>query len=418
MKKKLHYLIIALAFGFSLNAQVSITGNGTGGWNQPGNLALTNTPVGSTIWTATNFEIINDGQMKFSEAGTWGTTYGFTGANVAPFGFPSGTANVAGGNNIVGTLGFWSVTYNTATKEYSFTAGVNPNAVIKISGGGLAADVQMNTANGTAYSKKSVFFPGGTASFIQDGTANKWGGAFPDETAASLGGTIAVTTGAYNVYFVKNTAAPNEYIFEPVVVSMIGNFTGSGWGTDVDLVTSDNINYTKSNWVASLAGGTDTECHFKIRDNHDWSTQYGESTGTNGGNGVTVSGVTTYSLTGTSKNGISGGGGDIFIPWGTYNVNFNRSTGTWTFTKVLGTTKFAGSNFKVYPNPTSNNWSFSSANNQIESVQIIDITGKVVLTSKTDSNDVNVDVSRLNSGVYFAKISSANATETVKLVKK
>lgn len=413
MKKQLHYLIIALVFGFSVNAQVSITGTGTGGWNQPGNLALTNNPSGSTIWTATNFEIINDGEMKFSEAGTWGTTYGFTGANVAPFGFPSGTTNVAGGNNIVGTLGFWNVTYNTATKEYSFTAGVNPNPIIKISGGGLAADVTLNSANGIAYAKKSVFFPGGTASFKQDGTANQWGGAFPDETAATLGGTIDVTVGAYNVYFVKNTATPNEYIFEPILVSIIGNFLGSAWGTDLDLTTVDNINYTLTNWAPVVnTGWGDATLNLKIRDNHDWSRQYGESTGTNGGNNL--------ALTGTSKNGVDGGGGDISIPWGnTYDVNFNRSTGTWTFTnKSLGTTQFATSNFRVYPNPTSNNWNFSSLNNQIESVQIIDVTGKVVLSTKTANNEVSVDASSLNSGVYFAKISSANATEMVKLVRK
>ena len=105
MKTKLHYLIIALLFGFCLNAQVTgpvtITGTGTGGWNQPGGLVLTTTD-GGTTWTATNFEIIGDGAMKFDEAGTWGTTGGFTGANVSPFGFPSGVVTINGGNDIIG----------------------------------------------------------------------------------------------------------------------------------------------------------------------------------------------------------------------------------------------------------------------------------------------------------------------------
>lgn len=406
MKTKL-LLIVALAFGFSMNAQVTITGTGTGGWNQPGNLALTSTD--GITWTATNFEIVGDGNMKFSEGGTWETTGGFSAGTTAP-GFPSGTVTINGGSNIVGTLGFWSVTYNMTTKEYLFTPGVNPNPVIKINGGGLTADVQMTTSNGLAYSKKSLFFPGGDAHFYQEGTANQWGGAFPDGPVVS-GGTIAVPTGAYNTYFVLPGVGPAEYVFEPVVVSMIGNFAGSGWGTDLDLTTVDNIHYTISNWAPVINGDwTDTEMHLKFRDNHDWTTQYG----CNGGNGAN-----NLALVGTAQNGVNGGGGDIFIPWGiTYNVDFNRSTGEWTFTNALATNSFNASNFTVSPNPTNNSWNFSSKNNsQITSIQIVDVLGKTVITKKTTANEVNVDASNLNNGVYFAVITTATASATVKLVK-
>lgn len=397
-----------------MNAQVTgpvtITGTGTGGWNQPGGLTLTTTD-GGTTWTASNFEIVGDGNMKFSEAGTWGTTGGFTGANVAPFGFPSGTVTINGGNNIVGTLGFWNVTYNAITKAYSFTAGVNPNPVIKISGGGLAADVQLNSANGIAYAKKSIYFPGGVGKFIEQGTANQWGGAFPDETAAVLGGTIDVLAGPYNVYFTKNASTPNEYVFEPVVVSMIGNFAGSGWGADLDLTTVDNMHYTISNWAPVINGTwTDTELHLKFRDNHDWSTQYGNSTDTNGGNNL--------ALTGTSKNGIAGGGGDIYIPWGkTYNVDFNRSTGEWIFSEVLGVDKFAAKNFSVYPNPTQSSWKFASSNSDISSVTIVDLLGKTVMSKNASSKEVSVDASSLSKGMYFAKVTSGDSVQTLKVVK-
>ena len=407
MKTKLHYLIIALIFGFGMNAQitgpVTITGTGTGGWTQPGQVALTTTD-GGTTWTATNFEIVGDGQMKFSEDGTWTGTAGFVGENVAPFGFPSGTAVVNGGNNIGGTLGFWSVTYNAVTKAYSF------NPVVKIKGGGLAEEIQMTTGNGTAYSKKSVFFPGGDASFIQTSpTAKQWGGAFPDGPAVN-DATITVPTGAFNVYFVLPGAGPAEYVFEPTVVSMIGNFKGSGWGTDIDLETVDNVNYTLSNWVSVVAGGTDAECHLKIRDNHDWTVQYGGPTSANGGNDL--------ALTGTSMNGINGGGGDIFIPWGTYDVNFNRSTGTWTFTDLnLSTTKFTSSNLTVYPNPSNNNWNLSSSNEQINSVQIIDALGKVVMTKNINATTAVIDASNLVRGIYFAKVTSASSSRTIKLIK-
>ncbi len=417
MKTKLHYFIIALIFGLGVNAQVAgpvtITGTGTGGWNQPGGLVLSSTD-GGTIWTASNFEIVGDGNMKFSEGGTWATTGGFTGANTAPFGFPSGTLTINGGNNIVGTLGFWNVTYNAVDKTYSFTPGINPNPVIKVNGGGLAADVQMNTSNGAAYAKKSMYFPGGTASFKESSPITaQWGGPFPDGTGGVTvsGGTIPVTAGAYNVYFtMPSTSAAAEYLFEPVVVSMIGNFTGSGWGTDLDLATTDNIHFTQTSWTPTLAGGSDTEMHLKFRDNHDWTYQYGTG-GANGSNNL--------ALTGTAQNGIAGGGGDIYIPWGpTYNVDFDRSTGTWTFTNVLSNASFSNSSFKVYPNPTTNLWNFTSEKNQINSIQVIDVLGKIVLTQTTNSNQATVDASVLNNGVYFAKITSASGVETVKLIKK
>ena len=414
MKTKLHYLIIALLFGFSMNAQVTgpvtITGTGTGGWNQPGGLTLTTTD-GGTTWTASNFEIVGDGAMKFSEGGTWATTGGFTGANVAPFGFPSGTLTIDGGNDIKGTPGFWNVTYNAITKAYSFTAGVNPNPVIKISGGGLAADVRLNSANGIAYAKKSIYFPGGVGKFIEEGTTNQWGGAFPDETAAVFGGTVTVDAGPYNVYFTKNAVTPKEYVFEPVVVSMIGNFAGSGWGADLDLTTVDNMHYTISNWSPVINGTwTDTELHLKFRDNHDWATQYG----CNGGNGANA-----LALIGTAQNGIAGGGGDIFIPWGkTYDVDFNRATGEWKFTdKSLGTDKFTVKNFSVYPNPTQNSWKFASANNDITSVTIIDVLGKTVMSKNTSSKEVTVDASLLSKGVYIAKVTSGDSVQTLKVIK-
>lgn len=411
MRVRLFYLIVSSLLSFAANAQtpqVTITGTGTGGWNQPGNLALTSTD--GIVWTATNFEIVGDGNMKFSEGGSWETTGGFSTDTPAP-GFPSGKVTVNGGSNIVGTLGFWSVTYNVTTKEYSFTEGVNPNPVVKISGGGLSEDIQMNTPNGTSYSKKSVYFPGGDVSFKETSpVVAQWGGAFPDGPAVS-GGTIPVPAGAFNTYFVlPTTTTPAEYIFEPVVVSMIGNFAGSGWNTDLDLETTDNVIFTKSGWAPVINGTwTDPELHLKFRDNHDWTAQFGCNVADNGGNNL--------ALTGAAQNGVNGGGGDIFVPWpapNAYNVTFNRSTGEWTFGITVSTHDVTSSNIKVSPNPTSNKWNFTiNDNSLVKSIEIVDILGKVISTTDVFSNEVSIDASRLIKGVYFAKIGS----ETLKLVK-
>lgn len=395
MKTKLHYLIIALLFGFGMNAQtVSITGGGTGGWTMPGGLILTSTDA--TNYTATNFEIIGDGEMKFSE-GTWDTS----GGNVDQPGFPSGTVIINGGKNIKGTLGFWNVTYNIITKAYSFTPGINPNPVIKINGGGLTADEQMTSSNGIAYSKKSLTFTGGDVKFYEEGTENSWGGDFPDGPVVS-GATIPVPAGTYNVLFVKNTTGPNEYVFEPVVVSMIGNFVGSGWGTDIDLETTDNVIYTKTGWVATPQ--SQPEVRLVIRDNHDWNYMFGNAA------------EDTFIYSGTA---VSVNAKDMLLATGTYDVTFNRSTSEFSFVNTLATKNFTSSNFKVFPNPTTDNWNFVSNNNlQINSIQVVDILGKVVLSKNTTSNNVSIDASTLTNGIYFAKVATDATVETVKLVKK
>lgn len=398
MKSKLHYLIIAVLFSFGMKSQtISITGTGTGGWTQPGGVILTSTD--NENYTATNFQIVGNGEMKFSE-GAWDTT----GGNIDQPGFPSGTVIPNGGKNIIGTLGFWNVTYNILTKNYSFTPGVNPNPVIKINGGGLVDDINLQTNNGIAYSKKSTTFSGGNAKFIQEGSADTWGGAFPDGPVAS-GESIPVPAGTFNVFFFKTD--PVEYLFEPTTVSMIGNFVGSGWGTDIDFETTDNVVFTKTNFTFT-PNGTDLVVHMKIRDNKDWTFQFG------------VAQENVSAISGTLINKLNGGDPkDMTLPPGTYNVSFNRSTLEYSFVDALSTKGFASTSFNVYPNPTTNNWNFASKNSgQINSIRIVDVLGKTVLTKNVNSNNASMDASNLSKGIYFAKIATANATETVKIVKK
>lgn len=68
--------------------------------------------------------------------------------------------------------------------------------------------------------------------------------------------------------------------------------------------------------------------------------------------------------------------------------------------------------FNVYPNPAKNNVTVSNLDAN-HSVQVIDLTGKTVLTSKTG----NLSVGHLVDGVYFVQISSnSKIVATEKLV--
>jgi hypothetical protein len=74
--------------------------------------------------------------------------------------------------------------------------------------------------------------------------------------------------------------------------------------------------------------------------------------------------------------------------------------------------------FNAYPNPTENVWNIKSLNQTINSIQVYDILGKVVLVSNPNTNEAQIDASSLNTGLYFAKVNSAIGSKTIKLIKK
>jgi hypothetical protein len=110
-------------------------------------------------------------------------------------------------------------------------------------------------------------------------------------------------------------------------------------------------------------------------------------------------------------------GKDIPTTAGTYNLKYNILTGAYDFGTNLGVSKFNAKSFKAYPNPTKSSWNISS-NDEITSVKVYDVLGKSVYARNSAAKEVSVNASELSKGVYFAKVSTANGTSTVKLVKE
>lgn len=72
----------------------------------------------------------------------------------------------------------------------------------------------------------------------------------------------------------------------------------------------------------------------------------------------------------------------------------------------------------IYPNPVANSLNFAVTNSIVLSdVSIFDVTGKMIISSK-DLSSNSIDVSRLQSGVYFAKFTSEDKTVTKKFIKQ
>ncbi|MCG9911014.1 MAG: T9SS type A sorting domain-containing protein [Flavobacteriales bacterium] len=72
----------------------------------------------------------------------------------------------------------------------------------------------------------------------------------------------------------------------------------------------------------------------------------------------------------------------------------------------------------MFPNPTDGMVYIQTGNANIENIVVMDASGKVVYTlSSPNSNSVNINLDFLNSGVYFIRTQTANATRTDKLLK-
>ncbi len=82
---------------------------------------------------------------------------------------------------------------------------------------------------------------------------------------------------------------------------------------------------------------------------------------------------------------------------------------------------FSGFAVKVWPNPSENNFNVRVATlddlNKIN-IQVIDITGKRIQNDTINWNDDYEFGEKLQSGMYFVKITQANATEVIKVIKR
>ncbi len=84
--------------------------------------------------------------------------------------------------------------------------------------------------------------------------------------------------------------------------------------------------------------------------------------------------------------------------------------------EIAGTENFSLENsLTMLPNPASENVSFSLKNDNIATIQLFDIRGRVVFSEKyISNNNKTISVSNLNSGIYFANIISEKGLSTVK----
>ena len=71
----------------------------------------------------------------------------------------------------------------------------------------------------------------------------------------------------------------------------------------------------------------------------------------------------------------------------------------------------------IYPNPTQHFLTIRSSK-AIDSVEVIDVSGKQIMASKVNTSETSMDISSLSNGIYFVKVQNEFGVKTEKLVKE
>ncbi|MCB0464363.1 MAG: T9SS type A sorting domain-containing protein [Aequorivita sp.] len=84
---------------------------------------------------------------------------------------------------------------------------------------------------------------------------------------------------------------------------------------------------------------------------------------------------------------------------------------------TVGTEDFDATVFSVYPNPVKNVLNIQSMA-VVETVEIYDIMGKLLISEKPATISPNINTSNLSPGTYLAKVTIGDASKTVKIIKQ
>jgi hypothetical protein len=83
---------------------------------------------------------------------------------------------------------------------------------------------------------------------------------------------------------------------------------------------------------------------------------------------------------------------------------------------ILGTNDFDSTRISVYPNPVFNNLNINSEY-IIKQININNVLGQQVIKVTPDSLNSSIDMSSLNSGIYFVDINTVEGNRSIKLIK-
>ena len=113
--------------------------------------------------------------------------------------------------------------------------------------------------------------------------------------------------------------------------------------------------------------------------------------------------------------------GDVIPNFANIYFDFNPAIVTpicnTEFVTALSNEVFVFEGLNYYPNPIENVFNISN-NSLINQIKIYTINGRMIHNENIDALDSTIDLSSINSGIYFAKVTSNGLEKTIKIIKK
>lgn len=128
--------------------------------------------------------------------------------------------------------------------------------------------------------------------------------------------------------------------------------------------------------------------------------------------GTPVSGTISASLAGTFIEEMT----DLEVILFIQNNTTKEIMQSFRAADILSTDKNVLNTVKIYPNPAQDFIRISDIEGA--NVVITDISGKTVINLKNISESNDINVSGLNSGIYFVNVSNEDVNQTIKFIKK
>ncbi len=440
--KKLLLLITFLFFGKSLQAQSWIT-QSTGFTAASRGLNDIKIVDANTVWA-----LAYDGTtaattvQEFTKTTNGGTTW------------TPGTINVGNTTNLITNISPISAT-TAWVGSVNSTAGLG--GVFKTSDGGatwVAQNATAYTATG-AYFDSVHFFDANNGITIGDPVGGEFevykttdgGTTWTQVPAASLPNPLtneASYTGGYaavgpNLWFTTSSGrlyrTPDMGTTWTVSQAPLTDFGGAAQSGAIDFSTPTNGCLLKTagtviSFYTTTDGGTTWSAASTFSGGYNRLLSYIPGTNTivaTGQNATapSVAGSSYSTNNGTSFTSIDTGtqrGFNVFLnPTTGWSAGFNTSStagGIFKFSGNLANETFSKeNNFKLSPNPTNGDITINSFDDSY-SLQVINITGKVLLEKSFNGVENSISIASLSSGVYFFKLSTSDlATKTIKIIK-
>jgi hypothetical protein len=229
--------------------------------------------------------------------------------------------------------------------------------------------------------------------------------AVASNSALCSGNSVTLTASGMDTY-TWSTSSNNAVIVE--TPSTTTNYTVVGTSTACNVTQNQiltvNVNQTPT---VTLSAAVSTICVLN---------------GSIALNGQPSGGV--YSGVAVTGSLLSIANAGTFTPMYSYTNTLNGCSNSATTQVIVANCTgvdeagMSSTGLKVYPNPNSGTFMIESGNVMNKTIQVMDVTGRIVLTEQTDKDRVLVDITNLANGMYQVRVLSDKGVDMIKVVKQ